>query len=190
MDGCGAIYPAIAAVFIAQYFGIELTLTQYVLIGLTAVLGSLGTAGVPGTSIVMLTLVLSTVNLPLEGIAYIIAIDRVIDMMRTATNVTGQMLVPVLVAKEERILDQDIYDGRVAWRQRSRTPGPSASLRPGPEAKSSPRSAGRIGVQRESPDPLPSRQAALHGVGAGRKSRKKKGRLMQPPLPVFRLYAL
>ena len=71
--------------------------------------------GVPGTSIVMLTLTLSTAGLPLEGIGYIVAIDRIIDMMRTATNVTGQMLVPVLVAKEEKILDEDIYDGRVAW---------------------------------------------------------------------------
>ncbi len=115
MDGCGAIYPSIAAIFIAQYFGIELSLTQYVLIGLTAVLGSLGTAGVPGTSIVMLTLTLSTAGLPLEGIGYIIAIDRIIDMMRTATNVTGQMLVPVLVAREEKILDEGIYDGHVAW---------------------------------------------------------------------------
>lgn len=115
MDGCGAIYPAIAAIFIAQYFGIELTLTQYVLIGLTAVLGSLGTAGVPGTSIVMLTLTLATAGLPLEGIGYIIAIDRIIDMMRTATNVTGQMLVPVLVAKEENILNEGVYDGHVAW---------------------------------------------------------------------------
>jgi Na+/H+-dicarboxylate symporter len=112
MDGCGAIYPAIAALFIAQYLGLELSLTQYVLIGLTAVLGSLGTAGVPGTSIVMLTLTLSTVGLPLEGIGYIVAVDRVVDMMRTATNVTGQMLVPVLVAKEEGLLDQAIYDGR------------------------------------------------------------------------------
>ena len=83
--------------------------------GLTAVLGSLGTAGVPGTSIVMLTLTLSTAGLPLEGIGYIIAIDRIIDMMRTATNVTGQMLVPVLVAKEEGLLDEDIYNGHVAW---------------------------------------------------------------------------
>ena len=115
MDGCGAIYPAIAAIFIAQYFKIDLSLTQYVLIGLTAVLGSLGTAGVPGTSIVMLTLTLATAGLPLEGIGYIVAIDRIIDMMRTATNVTGQMLVPVLVAREEKILNTDIYDGRVAW---------------------------------------------------------------------------
>ncbi|WP_396593615.1 dicarboxylate/amino acid:cation symporter [Brevundimonas sp. R86498] len=115
MDGCGAIYPSIAAIFIAQYFGIELSLTQYILIGLTAVLGSLGTAGVPGTSIVMLTLTLSTAGLPLEGIGYIVAIDRIIDMMRTATNVTGQMLVPVLVAKEEGLLDEGIYNGHVAW---------------------------------------------------------------------------
>lgn len=115
MDGCGAIYPAIASIFIAQYFSIDLSFTQYVLIGLTAVLGSLGTAGVPGTSIVMLTLTLSTAGLPLEGVGYILAIDRIIDMMRTATNVTGQMLVPVLVAREENILDEDIYDGRVAW---------------------------------------------------------------------------
>lgn len=115
MDGCGAIYPAIAAIFIAQYFRIDLSLTQYVLIGLTAVLGSLGTAGVPGTSIVMLTLTLATAGLPLDGIGYIVAIDRIIDMMRTMTNVTGQMLVPVLVAKEENILNEDVYDGRVAW---------------------------------------------------------------------------
>ena len=115
MDGCGAIYPAIAAIFIAQYFQIDLTVTQYILIGLTAVLGSLGTAGVPGTSIVMLTLTLSTAGLPLEGIGYIVAIDRIVDMMRTATNVTGQMLVPVIVAKEEGILNQDIYNGRVEW---------------------------------------------------------------------------
>ncbi len=109
MDGCGAIYPAIAAIFIAQYLNIDLSLTQYVLIGLTAVLGSLGTAGVPGTSIVMLTLTLSTAGLPLEGIGYIIAIDRIIDMMRTATNVTGQVVVPLLVAREEGILDLSVY---------------------------------------------------------------------------------
>ena len=115
MDGCGAIYPAIAAIFIAQYFQIDLSVTQYILIGLTAVLGSLGTAGVPGTSIVMLTLTLSTAGLPLEGIGYIVAIDRIVDMMRTATNVTGQMLVPVIVAKEEGILNEDIYNGHVAW---------------------------------------------------------------------------
>jgi Na+/H+-dicarboxylate symporter len=61
----------------------------------------------------MLTLTLSTAGLPLEGIGYIVAIDRVVDMMRTMTNVTGQILVPVIVAKEERVLDQAVYDGAV-----------------------------------------------------------------------------
>jgi Na+/H+-dicarboxylate symporter len=106
-----AIYPAIASIFIAQYMGIPLGGADYLLIGLTAVLGSLGTAGVPGTSIVMLTLTLNTVGLPLEGIGYIIAIDRVIDMMRTMTNVTGQLVVPVLVAKSEGILDEEVLAG-------------------------------------------------------------------------------
>ena len=73
-------------------------------------LGSFGTAGVPGTAIVMVTLVLSAAKLPLEGIGYIVAIDRILDMVRTMTNVTGQMLVPVLVAKESGLLNEAIYD--------------------------------------------------------------------------------
>ena len=109
MDGCGAIYPAVTALFVAQYFQIDLTLSQYFVILLASVLGSFGTAGVPGTAIVMVTLVLSAAGLPLEGIAYIVAIDRVIDMMRTMTNVTGQMLVPVLVARETGLLDVAAY---------------------------------------------------------------------------------
>ncbi len=111
MDGCGAIYPAIAAIFVAQYFGLELTFSHYALIAITAIIGAVGTAGVPGTSIVLLTLTLKSVGLPLEGLGYLVAIDRIIDMIRTTTNVTGQMLVPVLVAKEERILNEEIYNG-------------------------------------------------------------------------------
>ncbi|MEO6104422.1 MAG: dicarboxylate/amino acid:cation symporter [Pseudoxanthomonas sp.] len=110
MDGCGAIYPALAAVFIAQYTGIELSLPQYLIIMLASVLGSFGTAGVPGTAVIMATVVLSAAGLPLEAIGYLYAIDRVLDMMRTMTNVTGQILVPVLVAKETGLLDQAIYD--------------------------------------------------------------------------------
>ncbi len=113
MDGCGAIYPAVTAVFVAQYFGIDLSLTQYLTILLASVLGSFGTAGVPGTAIVMVTLVLSAAGLPLEGIGYIVAIDRILDMVRTMTNVTGQMLVPVLVAKETGLLDEAIYNSDV-----------------------------------------------------------------------------
>ena len=110
MDGCGAIYPALTSMFVAQYFGLELSVSQYFIIMLASVLGSFGTAGVPGTAIVMVTLVLSAAGLPLEGIGYLVAIDRVLDMMRTMTNVTGQMLVPVLVAKETGLLDQQVYE--------------------------------------------------------------------------------
>ena len=110
MDGCGAIYPALTSVFVAQYFGLTLEPTQYLIILIASVLGSFGTAGVPGTAIVMVTLVLSAAGLPLEGIGYLIAIDRVLDMMRTMTNVTGQMLVPVLVARETGLLDEGIYN--------------------------------------------------------------------------------
>ena len=109
MDGCGAIYPAISSIFVAQYFGLHLEASQYFVILLASVLGSFGTAGVPGTATVMVTLVLSSANLPVEGIGYLVAIDRVLDMMRTMTNVTGQMLVPVLVAREQNLLDMDIY---------------------------------------------------------------------------------
>jgi Na+/H+-dicarboxylate symporter len=110
MDGCGAIYPAIASVFIAQYFGIELSVSQYFIILLASVLGSFGTAGVPGTAVVMATVVLSAAGLPLEGLGFLLAIDRILDMMRTMTNVTGQMLVPVLVARETGLLDIAAYE--------------------------------------------------------------------------------
>ncbi|MBP7157765.1 MAG: cation:dicarboxylase symporter family transporter, partial [Thermomonas sp.] len=102
--------PALAAVFISQYAGIELSVSQYVVIALASVLGSFGTAGVPGTAVIMATVVLSAAGLPLEVIGYLYAIDRVLDMMRTMTNVTGQMLVPVLVAKQSGMLDRAVYD--------------------------------------------------------------------------------
>ena len=110
MDGCGAIYPALAAVFISQYAGIELSLSQYLIIAMASVLGSFGTAGVPGTAVIMATVVLSAAGLPLETIGYLYAIDRILDMMRTMTNVTGQILVPTLVAKETGMLDREIYE--------------------------------------------------------------------------------
>lgn len=110
MDGCGAIYPALCALFIAQYTGVPLTADQYFVVLIASVLGSFGTAGVPGTAVVMATVVLSAANLPLEAIGYLYAIDRILDMMRTATNVTGQMVVPVLVARETGLLDKQVYD--------------------------------------------------------------------------------
>jgi Na+/H+-dicarboxylate symporter len=110
MDGCGAIYPALAAVFISQYAGIELSLSQYLIIALASVLGSFGTAGVPGTAVIMATVVLSAAGLPLETIGYLYAIDRILDMMRTMTNVTGQILVPTLVARQTGLLDRAVYE--------------------------------------------------------------------------------
>ncbi|RUO43855.1 dicarboxylate/amino acid:cation symporter [Aliidiomarina taiwanensis] len=106
MDGCGGIYPAIAAVFIAQLYGIPLGMEQYLLIMFTATLASLGTAGIPGSAVIMLTVTLSVVGLPLEGIAFIAAIDRIIDMIRTTTNITGDMVVARVVAYQEGLIEE------------------------------------------------------------------------------------
>ena len=104
MDGCAAIYPALAAIFVAQFFGVDLSITDYLLIALVSVVGSAATAGVTG-AVVMLTLTLSTLGLPLAGVGLLLAIDPILDMGRTATNVAGQALVPVIVAKREGLLD-------------------------------------------------------------------------------------
>ena len=109
MDGCAAVYPALAAIFIAQFFGIELTIVQYLLIVLVSVVGSAATAGTTGAT-VMLTLTLSTLGLPLEGVGLLLAVDPIVDMGRTALNVAGQALVPTIVAKREGILDLDLYN--------------------------------------------------------------------------------
>lgn len=109
MDGCAAIYPAIAAIFVAQFFGIDLSIWQYVLIAVVSVVGSAATAGTTGAT-VMLTLTLSTLGLPLEGVGLLLAIDPILDMGRTAVNVAGQALVPTIVAKREGILDAGLYD--------------------------------------------------------------------------------
>ncbi|OII66640.1 sodium:proton antiporter [Streptomyces sp. CC77] len=113
MDGCAAIYPALAAIFIAQIFNVELGIQDYVLIAFVSVIGSAATAGLTGAT-VMLTLTLSTLGLPLEGVGLLMAIDPVLDMVRTATNVAGQALVPVVVAAREKILDLDAYNSASA----------------------------------------------------------------------------
>lgn len=106
MDGCAAIYPAVAAVFVAQYYGITLGLSDLLLVILVSVVGSAATAGLTG-AVVMLTLTLSTLGLPLEGAGLLLAIDPIIDMGRTAVNVAGQALVPTLVAKRAGILSDE-----------------------------------------------------------------------------------
>ncbi|MGO2748083.1 dicarboxylate/amino acid:cation symporter [Microbacterium sp.] len=109
MDGCAAIYPAIAAIFVAQFFDIQLNIVQYLLIVLVSVVGSAATAGTTGAT-VMLTLTLSTLGLPLEGVGLLLAIDPILDMGRTAVNVAGQALVPTIVAKREGILNENLYN--------------------------------------------------------------------------------
>lgn len=100
MDGTSC-YQAIAAVFIAQVFGVNLDLYDQLIIVVTATLASIGTPGVPGGSIVMLIIVLTSVGIPIEGLALILGIDRPLDMLRTVVNVTGDATVSTIVAKTE-----------------------------------------------------------------------------------------
>ena len=104
MDGT-AIYQGVCAIFIASCFGIELTLGEMAVIVLTATLASIGTAGVPGAGMVMLAMVLTSVGLPVEGIALVAGVDRIFDMGRTVVNITGDascvMVVSNLLRKKE-----------------------------------------------------------------------------------------
>jgi Na+/H+-dicarboxylate symporter len=109
MDGT-AIYQGVLALFIAQAFGVDLTAGQYLMIILTATLASIGTAGIPGAGLIMLGLVLSSVGLPLEGVALIAGIDRILDMARTTVNVAGDLMTTTLVGSSEKELDRDIYN--------------------------------------------------------------------------------
>jgi Na+/H+-dicarboxylate symporter len=109
MDGCAALYPAIASIFVAQFYGIDMTWVQYLLIVFVSVVGSAATAGTTG-AIVMLTLTLTTIGLPLDGVGLLLAVDAILDMGRTAVNVAGQALVPTIVAKREGILNTDLYN--------------------------------------------------------------------------------
>ncbi|MFQ3313789.1 MAG: Na+/H+-dicarboxylate symporter [Colwellia sp.] len=108
MDGT-AIMQGVATVFIAQVFSQDLTLADYLTVVLTATLASIGTAGVPGVGLIMLAMVLEQVGLPVEGIALIIGVDRLLDMTRTAVNVTGDSMVSIVVAKSEDQFDNAMY---------------------------------------------------------------------------------
>ncbi|RZM84022.1 dicarboxylate/amino acid:cation symporter [Pseudoalteromonas rubra] len=109
MDGT-AIMQGVATVFIAQVFAVDLTLSDYLMVILTATLASVGTAGVPGVGLIMLAMVLNQVGLPVEGIAIIMGVDRLLDMTRTAVNVTGDCMVTCVVAKSEGELDIDVFN--------------------------------------------------------------------------------
>ena len=109
MDGT-AIMQGVATVFIANAYQVDLSMMDYLMVVLTATLASVGTAGVPGVGLIMLAMVLKQVNLPVEGIGLILGVDRLLDMMRTAVNVTGDMAVTCIVAKSEKSLDTKVFN--------------------------------------------------------------------------------
>lgn len=113
MDGT-AIMQGVATAFIAQAYNIDLTMGDYLMVILTATLASVGTAGVPGVGLVMLAMVLNQVGLPLEGIALIMGVDRLLDMIRTAVNITGDSAVTIIVAKSEGSFDEARFNDPAA----------------------------------------------------------------------------
>ncbi|WP_261883747.1 dicarboxylate/amino acid:cation symporter [Vibrio pelagius] len=113
MDGT-AIMQGVATAFIAQAYNIDLSMTDYLMVIMTATLASVGTAGVPGVGLVMLAMVLNQVGLPLEGIALIMGVDRLLDMIRTAVNITGDSAVSIIVAKSEGAFDETRFNDPAA----------------------------------------------------------------------------
>ena len=113
MDGT-AIMQGVATVFIAQAYAIPLEFTDYLMVILTATMASIGTAGVPGVGLIMLTMVLAQVGLPAEGIAMIIGVDRLLDMMRTVVNITGDGAVATIVGRSEGKLDMAVFEDPAA----------------------------------------------------------------------------
>ena len=109
MDGT-AIMQGAATIFISQLYGLPLSLSMILTVILTATLASVGTAGVPGVGLIMLSMVLTAVGLPIEGIAIIIGIDRILDMSRTAINITGDAICTIIVAKSEGEFDETVYN--------------------------------------------------------------------------------
>lgn len=113
MDGT-SIMQGVAVVFIAQAYGIALTPMDYVTVIATATLASIGTAGVPSVGLVTLSMVLTSVGLPIEGIGFIMGIDRILDMSRTAVNITGDAVCTTIVAQQNQALDKEIFNKKEA----------------------------------------------------------------------------
>jgi Na+/H+-dicarboxylate symporter len=109
MDGT-AIMQGVATVFIANMYGVDLGVGEYLTVIVMSVLASIGTAGVPGVGLIMLSMVFTQVGLPVEGIGLILGVDRLLDMIRTAVNVSGDAAVSIIVAKSEGKLDESVYD--------------------------------------------------------------------------------
>jgi len=112
MDGT-ALYMGVCSLFIANVFGVDLTLGQMLMIILTGTLASIGTAGVPGAGLIMLAMVLQTAGLPLEGLALVAGIDRVLDMFRTCLNITGDGAVTIVMDQEEKKYDSNMAGAQV-----------------------------------------------------------------------------
>ena len=109
MDGT-SIMQGVAVVFVAQAFGIDLNLNDYLTVILTATLASIGTAGVPGVGLITLSMVFNSIGLPVEGIGLIMGIDRILDMTRTAVNITGDAVCTTIVAKQEDAFDSEVFN--------------------------------------------------------------------------------
>ena len=109
MDGT-SIMQGVAVVFIAQAYGINLTPANLATVVVTATLASIGTAGVPSVGLVTLSMVLASVGLTIEGIALILGIDRILDMMRTAVNISGGAVCTTIIAHQEKVLDREVFN--------------------------------------------------------------------------------
>lgn len=110
MNGCGGLWPAIVAIFVAIIYNIELSVGDYFLLVGSATIASIGTAGVPGPASISTTVVLTSLGLPLEGMALILGIDPIVDMARTAVNATGTTVSSVVIANSEGEFDCGAYD--------------------------------------------------------------------------------
>ena len=109
MDGT-SIMQGVAVIFIAQVYGMELTPAQLLTVIETAMIASIGTAGIPSVGLIMLAMVLTSVGLPTEGIALIMGIDRILDMLRTAVNITGDAVCTTIVSSQNKELDRSIFN--------------------------------------------------------------------------------
>jgi L-cystine uptake protein TcyP (sodium:dicarboxylate symporter family) len=109
-NGCGGVWPAIVAIFVARVYNVQLGLSDYIVLILVAVVSSIGVAGVPGPATISTTVVLTALGLPLEGMGLVIAVESVIDMGRTAVNATGTTVTSLLVANAEGEFDRESFD--------------------------------------------------------------------------------
>ena len=109
MDGT-AIMQGCATYFLASYYGVTLEFTDYLTIIITATLASIGTAGIPSAGIIMLSIILEQIGIPLEGIALLLGVDRLLDMVRTSVNVAGDTCVTCIVAKSEDLINTEVFE--------------------------------------------------------------------------------